>query len=424
MDTGPVFGMVTEPIAAADTSGDLLTAARRIAAPGCWSRRSTGSRTATLEARPQPADGVSLAPKLTAERRPRRLERAGGRDRPAGPRCTPAPGAWTTFRERRLKLGPVRPTDESGLAPGELSVAGRQAARRHRDGRGRARRVQPEGKPAMAADAWARGLRLAARRSADLRRPMAVMTPPARLALDVLCAVRERGAYANLLLPQLLRERRLPARDRAFATELTYGALRAQGSLDLSLAASSSAPGRPAGARRAPARAPTSCGAPGCRPARPSRPPSTWYAAVSPRAAGFANAVLRRVADDPAPPAPRLRERPPRSPAVVHAHPRWIVDAFADALGGRRPRELGAALAADDERPHVHLVARRISRERAAGRGGPEQRARPMVAARGLPAGRRPGRAGCGPRRARRRAGRGQPAGRAGAGRGRRSGRR
>src|ERR1700712_1904025 len=62
-----------------------------------------------------------------------------------------------------------------------------------------------------------------------------VHDPARRLAYDVLCAVRDRGAYANLLLPQLMRERRLPARDRAFATELAYGALRAQGSLDLSL---------------------------------------------------------------------------------------------------------------------------------------------------------------------------------------------
>ena len=52
--------------------------------------------------------------------------------------------------------------------------------------------------------------------------------PARRLALDVLCAVRERGAYANLLLPQLMRERRLPARNRAFAPELTYGAPRIQ----------------------------------------------------------------------------------------------------------------------------------------------------------------------------------------------------
>ena len=74
--------------------------------------------------------------------------------------ATPAPGAWTTFRERRLKVGPVRQSDEWGIAPGELAVrAGKLLA-------GTATvavelgSVQAEGKPQMAADAWARGIRL------------------------------------------------------------------------------------------------------------------------------------------------------------------------------------------------------------------------------------------------------------------------
>ncbi len=186
--------------------------------------------------------------------------------------------------------------------------------------------------------------------------------PARRLALDVLCAVRERGAYANLLLPQLMRERRLPARDRAFATELTYGALRAQGSLDISLDRFIKRTVDPAvrdalrlGAyqlwrTRVPARAAVSTTVDLVR-------------AVSPRAAGFANAVMRRVAEDPAPPAPAFEADPRGHLAVVHSHPRWIVDAFADALGEASPAELAAALAADDARPHVHLVARRMSRE-------------------------------------------------------------
>jgi 16S rRNA (cytosine967-C5)-methyltransferase len=186
--------------------------------------------------------------------------------------------------------------------------------------------------------------------------------PARRLALDVLRAVREREAYANLLLPQLMRERRMPARDRAFATELTYGALRAQGSLDLSLdrfiTRKVDPPVRDAlrlgvyqlWRTRVPARAAVSTTVDLVR-------------AVSPRSAGFANAVLRRVAENPDPPAPDFATDPRGHLAVVHSHPRWIVDAFAAALGDPSTDELAAALAADDARPAVHLVARTISRD-------------------------------------------------------------
>jgi 16S rRNA (cytosine967-C5)-methyltransferase len=186
--------------------------------------------------------------------------------------------------------------------------------------------------------------------------------PARRLAYEVLCAVRERGAYANLLLPQLLRERRLPPRDRAFATELTYGTLRAQGSLDLSIDRFTARAVDPAvrdalrlGAyqiwrTRVPARAAVSTTVDLVR-------------RVAPRAAGFANAVLRRVSENPEPPAPAYDEDLHGHLAVVHAHPRWIVDVFADALGDQAETELTAALEADDARPLVHLVARRMGRD-------------------------------------------------------------
>jgi methionyl-tRNA formyltransferase len=159
MDTGPYFGMVTEPIAAGDTSGDLLL---RLAESGARLLIATldGIEDGTIEARPQPSEGVSLAPKLTPDDvRIPWSEPAVVIDRLARG-ATPAPGAWTTFRERRLKVGPVRLTEEWGIAPGEL------AERRGRVLAGTATvavelaGVQPEGKPAMAADAWARGLRL------------------------------------------------------------------------------------------------------------------------------------------------------------------------------------------------------------------------------------------------------------------------
>ena len=153
LDTGPVFGVLTETIRPTDTSGDLLG---RLATAGA------GLLVATLDAIeagevtavPQPADGVSLAPKLTPadarvdwsapSLRVDRLVRA----------CTPAPGAWTTFRDKRVKLGPVTPTDVE-LPAGELSddlVGTATTAVRLGE-------VRPEGKGAMAATDWLRGLR-------------------------------------------------------------------------------------------------------------------------------------------------------------------------------------------------------------------------------------------------------------------------
>jgi methionyl-tRNA formyltransferase len=153
LDTGAVLGVVTETVAATDTAGDLLG---RLARSGAELLVATldGLEDGTVTAAPQPADGVSLAPKITVDDarvdwsapalRVDRVVRA----------CTPAPGAWTTFRGRRVKLGPVRPTEER-LPPGELSgdlVGTATTAVRLGE-------VRPEGKAAMAAVDWLRGLR-------------------------------------------------------------------------------------------------------------------------------------------------------------------------------------------------------------------------------------------------------------------------
>jgi methionyl-tRNA formyltransferase len=157
MDTGPVYGVVTEQIRPTDTSGDLL---QRLAVSGADLLVATldGIEDGRLEARPQPADGVSVAPKLD----PEDVEVDWTQPAAAVDRlvrgATPAPGAWTTFRGRRLKLGPVRPV-AGQLEPGRLEV-GRDGVRV-----GTATtpvtlgEVQPEGKPRMPADAWARGVR-------------------------------------------------------------------------------------------------------------------------------------------------------------------------------------------------------------------------------------------------------------------------
>jgi methionyl-tRNA formyltransferase len=161
LDTGPVFGTVTEAVRPRDTSGDLLA---RLAVAGAALLLATldGLEEGSIEAVPQPAEGVSLAPKLTPNDarvdwaapalRVDRLVRA----------CTPAPGAWTTFRGQRVKLGPVTPDPAvTDLAPGAL--------RRDRDavrvGTGshavRLGALQPAGGACVPAPAWANGARLA-----------------------------------------------------------------------------------------------------------------------------------------------------------------------------------------------------------------------------------------------------------------------
>jgi methionyl-tRNA formyltransferase len=163
LDAGPVYGVVTESVQATDTSGDLL---ERLASAGARLLVATldGIEDGTLLAQPQPADGVSWAPKLSVADaevdwsapalRVDRLVRA----------CTPDPGAWTTFRGERLKLRPVRLDPETtDLAAGEL--------RSNRDGvlAGTGSHavvlgeVQPQGRRAMSADDWARGARLDSR---------------------------------------------------------------------------------------------------------------------------------------------------------------------------------------------------------------------------------------------------------------------
>jgi 16S rRNA (cytosine967-C5)-methyltransferase len=189
------------------------------------------------------------------------------------------------------------------------------------------------------------------------------------LAFDALRAVDERGAYANLVLPPLLRKARetgeLDTRDTALATELVYGTLRWQGTYDAVIAACAD---RPLEDIDPPVRDVLRIGA---HQLLGTRIPS--HAAVSSCVelarlvlgdgrAKFVNAVLRRVtAHDLAGwcerLAPPFDENPEGHLALVHAHPRWIVSALWDALGGDR-EEIASLLAADNERPEVTLAAR------------------------------------------------------------------
>ncbi|HEV7212140.1 MAG TPA: methionyl-tRNA formyltransferase [Blastococcus sp.] len=162
LDTGPVFGTVTEPIGPRDTAGDLLG---RLAVSGAALLVATldGIADGSLVAAPQPSDGVSLAPRIetadaqvdwslpgyVVDRRVRGV--------------TPAPGAWTTWRGDRLRLGPVEPVAAAQeLAAGEVSAGSGGVLVGTGNGAVRLGLVQPAGKRMLPASDWARGARPAA----------------------------------------------------------------------------------------------------------------------------------------------------------------------------------------------------------------------------------------------------------------------
>lgn len=159
LDTGPVYGVQTETIRPWDTAGDLLD---RLATSGAHLMLATLDAIADGTARPvpQPADGVSVAPRLTpADGLLRWSQPALALDRRARA-CTPAPGAWTTFRAARLRLGPLRPRPErADLAPGELAVGRDRVLVGTGSHALELGRVAAAGKGWMPADAWARGAR-------------------------------------------------------------------------------------------------------------------------------------------------------------------------------------------------------------------------------------------------------------------------
>jgi len=166
LDTGPVYGVLTEQVGPSDTAGDLLD---RLATAGASLLVATldGIEDGRLVPVPQAADGISLAPRLSVEDfrldwaapavRVDRVVRAGA----------PSPGAWTTLRGARLKLGPLLARADADpqpppLPPGRLVVT----ADRVLVGTGttpvRLGSLRPAGRPAMAAADWARGVRLTA----------------------------------------------------------------------------------------------------------------------------------------------------------------------------------------------------------------------------------------------------------------------
>lgn len=161
LDSGPVYGTVTEEIRPTDTSGDLLT---RLAFAGAGLLAATmdGIEDGTLKAVPQPAEGVTLAPKITVD--DARIDWAAPAlrvDRVVRG-CTPAPGAWTVFRGERLKLIQVTPVPgRTDLAPGHLAVAKNSVHVGTGSYAVELVWVQAQGKKPMRAADWARGARIA-----------------------------------------------------------------------------------------------------------------------------------------------------------------------------------------------------------------------------------------------------------------------
>jgi len=159
LDTGPVLGVVTETIRPTDTSGDLLTRLSESGA-GLLVASMDALEQGIMAAARQPADGVSLAPKITVEDAEVDWSQPAVRVDRQVRACTPAPGAWTTLAGERIKLGPVTLlADDTSLAPGELGVDKvrvRVGTASHAVVLGE---VRAQGKKPMAAADWARGTR-------------------------------------------------------------------------------------------------------------------------------------------------------------------------------------------------------------------------------------------------------------------------
>jgi len=192
-----------------------------------------------------------------------------------------------------------------------------------------------------------------------MRRPRSVSVAkadrPRQAALDVLRAVREDDAYTNLALPAAIERHGLETRDAGFVTELVSGTIRRQGTYDAVLASCVNRPLAKVdpvvldvlrlGAHqllgmRVPAHAAISTSVDLVR----SRGKTS--------AAGFANAVLRKVSQRD---LEAWLDLVGADPATRHSHPAWVVDELRRAVGDA---QLEALLEADNAPPRVTLVAR------------------------------------------------------------------
>lgn len=160
LDTGPVYGTLTEPIGPKDTSGELLERLS-VSGAGLLVTVLDGIAAGGVQPIPQPGDGVSLAPKITVEDAQIRWdEPAFAVDRRVRA-TTPAPGAWTEFRQERVKLGPVTPVSGAPpLRPADLLVEKRRVLVGTATDPVELGEVRAAGKKPMSAVDWARGVRV------------------------------------------------------------------------------------------------------------------------------------------------------------------------------------------------------------------------------------------------------------------------
>ncbi len=163
LDAGPVFATVTDRIGPTDTAGDLLT---RLSCSGAelLARTMDGIAAGTLTAVEQPAKGITVAPKINVEDARIDWEQPAEVIDRLVRGCSPAPGAWSTFRGDRFKISSVRPPtaeaskDAAALAPGELLVAKRSVQVGTGSRPLELNQVQAQGKKPMNAADWARGI--------------------------------------------------------------------------------------------------------------------------------------------------------------------------------------------------------------------------------------------------------------------------
>jgi 16S rRNA (cytosine967-C5)-methyltransferase len=208
--------------------------------------------------------------------------------------------------------------------------------------------------------------------------PKPRVDPARAAAFDVLKAVRVDQAYTNLVLPAVLRHHGLSGRDAAFVTELASGTIRRRGTYDAILAACVDRPlskveAKVLDALRLGTHQLLSMRVPSH--AAISTTVDLVRARVSSGAAGFANAVLRKVSEQELSEwvgrvAPDPRVAPVRFASIAYSHPQWIVEELRNAVGWN---ELYDLLAADNEAPRVTLVARpgRSTREELPGEPTP-----------------------------------------------------
>jgi methionyl-tRNA formyltransferase len=164
LDSGPVFGSVTESISTSDTSGALL---QRLSESGAQLllRTLDGIESGEIVPHAQSTDGVSWAPKLGVDDARIQWHEPGLAVDRRIRSCTPAPGAWTTHRQQRVGVLPLAHASRSELvdppAPGELRVSKHEVWVGTGSFAVQLSEVRPAGKGVMSAADWARGARLA-----------------------------------------------------------------------------------------------------------------------------------------------------------------------------------------------------------------------------------------------------------------------